>query len=270
MKVLITVKTYPTLSRRHTELVCTAGILEDGSWIRIYPAPFRFLNFDQQYRKYQWVELDLEPNPKDRRPETYRPRNIDAIRLGDFVDTARDWAERRRLLLNAEKSIVYTKLEDIIRGANNNAFSLAVFKPAKILKLIAEDTQTDWDLDKREIAEANLNQGSLFEETDRPDFRIMPKLPVKFSYQFQDASGRKSTLMIEDWEIGQLYWNCLKDGDKNTAISKVRQKYFDEFVRKRDVYLFLGTTLRWHGHAPNPYVIVGVFYPPFEIQPSLL
>lgn len=31
-KVLLTVKTYPTLSRKHGELVCTAGAREDGSW----------------------------------------------------------------------------------------------------------------------------------------------------------------------------------------------------------------------------------------------
>ena len=270
MKVLITVKTYPTLSRRHTELVCTAGITEDGSWVRIYPSPFRFLSNDQRYRKYQWVELDLERNPKDRRPESYRPRNIDDIRLGDFVDTDGNWAERRRLILKAKKSVVYTRLEDVIQGANNNTFSLAVFKPTEIVELISEDTGTDWDLNKKQIAEANLAQGSLFPEMDSPDFKLMPKLPVKFSYRFRDASGTESKLMIEDWEIGQLYWNCLKQGNKAQAISKVRQKYIGEFAQQRDLHLFLGTTLRWHGHAPNPYVVVGVFYPPIEVQRALL
>ncbi len=51
-KVLIAVKTYPTLSRKYTELVCTAGFRDDGSWIRIYPSPFRFLATDQRYRKH--------------------------------------------------------------------------------------------------------------------------------------------------------------------------------------------------------------------------
>ena len=36
-KVLITVKTYPTISTKYEELVCTAGFKEDGTWIRIYP-----------------------------------------------------------------------------------------------------------------------------------------------------------------------------------------------------------------------------------------
>ncbi len=46
-RVLITVKTYPTLSRKYGETVCTAGIREDGSWVRIYPVPFRRL--DEKY-----------------------------------------------------------------------------------------------------------------------------------------------------------------------------------------------------------------------------
>jgi hypothetical protein len=36
-RVFITVKTYPPLSEKYDELVCTAGISEDGSWIRLYP-----------------------------------------------------------------------------------------------------------------------------------------------------------------------------------------------------------------------------------------
>ena len=58
-RVLITVKTYPTLSETHTELVCTAGFREDGTMIRIYPVPFRMLNEYQKYKKYQWISIDL-------------------------------------------------------------------------------------------------------------------------------------------------------------------------------------------------------------------
>ncbi len=50
-KILITVKTYPTLSKKYAELVCTAGVNEAGDWRRIYPIPFRQLNNDQKYIK---------------------------------------------------------------------------------------------------------------------------------------------------------------------------------------------------------------------------
>jgi hypothetical protein len=50
-KVLITVKTYPAISQKYDELVCTAGFREDGTWIRVYPIPFRKLDYGSQYKK---------------------------------------------------------------------------------------------------------------------------------------------------------------------------------------------------------------------------
>ena len=40
-KVLITVMTYPLPSRGYQELVCTAGVTEQGEWIRLYPVDYR-------------------------------------------------------------------------------------------------------------------------------------------------------------------------------------------------------------------------------------
>ena len=71
-RILITVKTYPTLSRKYGETVCTAGIREDGSWVRMYPVPFRRLGEQEQYTKYDWVECQLAPYRSDPRPESFR------------------------------------------------------------------------------------------------------------------------------------------------------------------------------------------------------
>jgi hypothetical protein len=95
------------------------------------------------------------------------------------------------------------------------------------------------------------------------------KVPYKFIYYFKDENGRESKMMIEDWEIGALYWNCLKDaeGDETVALQKVRRKYFDDLAKTKDVYLFLGTVLNKHRRRwSNPFVIVGVFYPPKVVQ----
>ncbi|MFN0215821.1 MAG: hypothetical protein ACKVT2_16300 [Saprospiraceae bacterium] len=78
--------------------------------------------------------------------------------------------------------------------------------------------------------------------------------------------------MIEDWEIGALYWNCLRDaeGDEKKALEKVGKKYDESFRLYKDIYLFLGTTKEWHfRRAKNPFVIIGVFYPKKETQLSL-
>ena len=63
-RVYIVVKTYPTISEKYAELVCTAGVLEDGSWIRLYPIPFRKLELEQKYKKYSWIEVDVERSTK--------------------------------------------------------------------------------------------------------------------------------------------------------------------------------------------------------------
>ena len=36
-KILILVKTYPSLSKKYQEIVCTAGINKRGEWRRVYP-----------------------------------------------------------------------------------------------------------------------------------------------------------------------------------------------------------------------------------------
>ena len=126
-RVLVTVKTYPTLSRKYGETVCTAGVREDGSWVRIYPVPFRRLGEEEQYKKYDWLECDLVRSRKDPRPETYHPANVKQLVSVGHIDTADNWRERRRILLG--KARVQTRLQTMIDGAKANEISLAIFKP---------------------------------------------------------------------------------------------------------------------------------------------
>jgi hypothetical protein len=262
-RVLIAVKTYPVLSDKYIELVCTAGFREDGSWIRIYPSPFRFLEDTQRYRKYQWIELDLVKNTRDKRPESYSPTNIDAIELLDVIPPGGHWEERRKLIL--DRNIIHTNLATIKAAAKNDEYSLVIFKPSKILDVIAKPAEDkNWKVSKEAAATAALAQGSLFKENVQTDYRLMPKLPYKFSYKFEDDEGKSSTLMIEDWEIGQLYWNCRKRYNEAASVEKVREKYFNDFALTKDLFLFLGTTYEWHvRRAPNPYVVIGTFHPGF-------
>jgi Domain of unknown function DUF488 len=120
-RILITVKTYPTLSRKYGETVCTAGIREDGSWARIYPVPFRRLDEAEQYRKFDWLECSLVMNRSDPRPESRKPVDPKELRPVGHIDTANNWRERRRLLLQTAK--VYTRLQVLIDGAKANKFS---------------------------------------------------------------------------------------------------------------------------------------------------
>ena len=269
-RFLITVKTYPTLSRKYGETVCTAGVRENGSWVRIYPVPFRRLEDAEQYRKFDWLECDLVRSRKDPRPETHHPADIKQLNPVGHMGTDCNWHERRLLLLGKAK--VHARLQVLIDGAKANTMSLAIFKPAKIRDFIWEEEEWEWDASKLAEMRNRANQGEIFaEETWRQTFQVIPKLPYSFSYRFEDEVGKASEMQVLDWEAGALYWNCLRscNGDELAALAKVRQKYFDDFTRK-DLHFFLGTTQEFHFRAPNPWVIVGVFPIPSEKQMDLL
>lgn len=268
-RILVTVKTYPTLSKQYGETVCTAGLREDGTWVRIYPVAFRRLDEAQQYEKYDWIECTLVRSSKDHRPETHHPTDPKAIRTVGHIDTKDEWSDRRAVVL--KKTKVYDDLDVLIVGARQNTMSLAVFKPNQIIDFVVEACDRQWDPKKLEAMRAEHAQLDMFDDRSwAQTFQVIPKLPYAFSYRFQDSKGRTSELQILDWEIGQLYWNCLRgsNGDENAAIAKVRQKYMDEFLQK-DLHFYLGTTQEYHQRAPNPWVIIGVLPIPHERQQRL-
>jgi hypothetical protein len=270
-RVLITVTTYPLPSRSYDELVCTAGILENGEWIRIYPVPLSFL-FDLkgsgrlQNVKYTWFELELLKRKDDFRPESHSPQHYDFSDLvvHNHLETDDNWRSRKDICLRK----VYRNITQLIEESKAPTnVSLATFKPTEITGFeIVKDTR-EWKDEWLELRK----QGDLFINVKSPE-TLIPKLPYKFFYKFKDDSGKPSRLMIEDWEIGALYWNCLKraEGDEEIALKKVREQYEANFIKNKDLYLFLGTTKEWHiRRANNPFVIIGVFYPKKELQGRL-
>ncbi len=274
-RILITVKTYPVLSRKHAELVCTAGVTELGECWRLYPVKFRQLQDPQKYRKYQWVEAYVEKSESDNRPESYKIIHDSLKTLGEPLPPDNFWSARKAAFL--EKVEIHTSLDDLIARAHANEVSLAAFRPARILKFDVESVPGVWDADKLAELEREKRQLQLFddEESVARQFAVVEKIPYKFSYQFEDCNGRKSKLMIEDWEIGNLFRNCCRDadGDEAVAVEKVRAKYWGDFVvsGEYDVTLILGTTLTFHRKkAPNPFVIIGVFYPKMDRQGQIL
>lgn len=269
-RVLVTVKTYPTLSTKYGETVCTAAVRPDGSWVRIYPVPFRRFGEQEQYKKYDWLELDLVRNSADPRPETFRPTDQADFRPVGHIDTTDGWRERRELLLSPP-SRVYTNLRRMIEDAKSNVASLGVFRPTRLIDLIVEQDEPEWTpLRVKQMRELSSQFELFSDNTWRETFKLVRKLPWSWSYRFEDDEGRQSTLQILDWEIGALYWNCLSraNGNAADAKAKVRAMYYDRF-RETDLHFFVGTTQQWHFVAPNPWVIIGVFYPPKVLQPRL-
>jgi len=168
IKVLITVKTYPQPSRRHEEVVCTAGVREAGGFIRLYPIRFRALADEHQYQKYQWIEVEAAKRRDDPRPESYQP-NIDTLRsVGPKLGTRDGWAERKRLVLPwASES-----MEELRRRQETDGTSLGLIKPAEITDLTVSPGERHWDPQRV----AWMQQAKLI----GPDLRPLPPVPFYF------------------------------------------------------------------------------------------
>jgi hypothetical protein len=189
---------------------------------------------------------------RDVRKESYRPR-CDTLRLGREILTSNgDWSERARYAL-AKKA---QSMEELAQRQLEDRTSLGVIRPKRIIDLVVTRDAPDW---KQAFHEA-LKQGRIFD--DRTVTKHVPrKVPFKFQYVFEceDDRCKGHRQMIEDWEVGALYWKLVDQGAApDEAAAKVRQKFLDELCAPtKDTHFYVGTIL---GH-PRSWVIIGVFYP---------
>ncbi|MEA1936958.1 MAG: hypothetical protein U9N04_02495 [Patescibacteria group bacterium] len=259
-KILIVAKTYPIKSKKYMELVCTAGVDEDGNWYRIYPIPTKTLKEYEGLKKYTWVDAEILKDKSDSRPESHKI-NISSVKLLDTVSTDNQWSYRKDIVL---KSKVYENLIEIIALAKEeNTLSLCLFKPRKFLHVYFEskDIEEFTDEEKKAYKNANLN---LFEHRSscEVEFKAMPSLPYSIKLEFEDSQGKKSKMNILDWEINQLYWTLKNKKNSDKEIKQgIKDKLF-WMIEKRELYLYLGTMKQMHGWTSNPFTIIGLFYPP--------
>lgn len=248
-KVLITVMTYPHPSRRYQELICTAGISEAGEWIRLYPIDYRYRPRAQQFRKYQWIAVDLTRDTgNDRRKESYRPRLESIEILGDPLPTSDAWAARRAMI----DRLPHRTLNQYKALYESEKVSLGVVRPKRVLDLKIEEVEREWKPRWQRL----FDQFKLFGEPQRP----LRKIPYRFSYVFEcEDSVKPHKATIEDWELGVLF---LKEterlGSEQAAAESVKYKFLNEICApSRDTRFFIGTRFPY-----NAWIVLGVFYPP--------
>lgn len=247
IKVLITARTYPAPAKKGIEVSCTAGVTEDGRWIRLFPVPWRFLDEDKRFRKYQWIEARVRRS-SDHRAESFTI-DIDSIKiLTDPLPSVKRWAERKQVV----DPLLSPSLCDLQRRRNaTKEPTLGFFKPREITRLVLEPQDPTWS----ERDQAKLRQKTLFTV---PLTKELEQLPFKFVYHFKciESTCRGHKLSCTDWEMGQAYrkWSQ-RYGDGWEE--KFRQRFETEMKDRFDTHFFVGTTKS----NPNAWIIVGLFYP---------
>jgi hypothetical protein len=256
-RALIVVRTYPVPARSTVEASCTAGITDDGKWIRLFPIPYRSLDEDKQFTKYQWIEAEVRKPSKDTRPESFTP-NLATIALGDTISTVDEWRARKALVA----PLIRPSMCAIRREHEQSGYpTLGIFRPGTIKRLLIEpEKNPDWDASELD----KLNQAlTLFGDKAATQ---LEKLPFTFKYEFvcADASCKGHTMSCTDWEMGQSFRKWRKQyGIKWEG--PFRQRYEADIINKCDTSFFVGNLHLF----PNAWQIVGLFYPPKQAMGDL-
>lgn len=250
IRVMITVKAYPTVSRQYNETVCVAGIRVDTpspKHVRLFPVPFRELEEAQQFDKYDVVEVDVTGHTRDDRPESRRPV-LATLRVVGHVPTDGDWEQRAMWV----RPLVAGSLCQIKREQRAGGTSLGMFRPGRVtaFKLIKAEERSDWQ-------EMMASQMNIFD----PERRKLEALPYRFVYCFrcaeEECGGHEIGLL--DWEAGAAYLKWRHRYPPQVLEDKIREKWFTQIAGpQRDVHFFVGNLHK----RPRQFMLLGAFWPP--------
>ncbi|MEX2158028.1 MAG: hypothetical protein WEB04_01345 [Dehalococcoidia bacterium] len=245
-RVLITVRTYPTPANKGAETSCTAGITDEGQWIRLFPINYRQLEPEQKFHKYDWVNVRVA-KASDPRPESYTV-DLESIEIESAVKPSRNWQARKEIVLPLEaRSLCSLKRE---RDEHKHP-TLGIFKPREITRLVIEPDDEDWTPEEKQ----KLRQPNLFNQ--RPVIELT-KLPFRFSYEFvcNDAGCQGHKLSCTDWELGAAFIDWRNRYGARWE-EKFCQKFERQMIHERDTRFYVGTVAA----HPHIWIIIGLFYP---------
>ncbi|WKW11216.1 hypothetical protein Strain138_000451 [Pseudogemmatithrix spongiicola] len=260
LRVLIWGKTYPELSSRHTETVCTGAVDERGRPIRLYPVPLRYLGSDRAYSIGDVVEVRAEPNPKDNRPESHRidPASLRIIRN---IPTDRDeWAGRAEWI-NRDRSWHYESIADLEAARLRDDSSIGLIRPGAVERVYLSRKPASARREFEEKWASVTAQRDFF----LPEYKELEFLEHEIRIAWRCAVAC-DTCAKNPHDMMVLDWGLLELARRDRDWEKARQKLESiSNLETRDFRLFIGN-FRLHQQT---WGVIGLWYPKRQAQQRL-
>ena len=187
--VVIVVKTYPELSSKHTETVCTVALdAHTGKPLRLYPVPLRYLGSNAQYRLYDEISVPVEKSGSDPRPESFKIDARGIVQLG-HMDSSHHWRERRELVFR-DPSWHFPSRDAVLAANAATHLSIGLIKPSVIV-----DVQVTAKADtEREVFEKKSGDIQTMKEADLfdPTYVEMMSVPHHRRAMIHPAARRRA------------------------------------------------------------------------------
>jgi hypothetical protein len=240
---MVNCKTYPAVSRKYLETVCTGAISRDGHFTRLYPTPFRFLDEKEQYGRWDIIRVRAYRDAKDPRPESW---HLEPGRPIDIIDTVKSETDRWEWMRKG----VFDSTEQMEKQGRTNG--LVEIVPTELYWKPEEKT---WWAGQLEV----LTQGNLFHDEQLMQ-SLSERVPWQFKLRFTEKStGREGDQKVLAWSYYQGFRRQLRElGDHQKALSAVRDTIYQSTLSPdRSVFAIFGTHSRF-----GQWMISGLYHVP--------
>lgn len=234
-RILITVRTYPNVSKRYTEIVCTGGIAESGEWRRLFPVPLRYMEEKRQYRVWDIISVRLGDQSSDGRLESRRP-DTSTLTVTEHLDSHESrshWVEPTAV--------------DSLRAGEAAGRTLFPVWVGKVKDLVVESDAADWEPWQRQ----KLNEEGLFGKN-----KPLQKLPFRARFVWSDAAGDEHRSTFIAWECGETWRQYRRR--YNDPLDRLKQAFLERCQRSDRLAFFVGNYKR----HPQHFSVCGVYAPP--------
>ncbi len=243
LRLLVNCKTYPAISTKYIETVCTGGVQESGEFVRLYPVPFRFLDEHERYDRWDVIHVRAYKDTKDSRPESWHWIQGTPIKVIQKLSERQRWDWMKQTVHESTAAMEQN-------GLTNGCVQIV---PLRLY----------WQKEESELTTAQLNvvrQTNMFISNEDLQ-QIADRMAWQFRLEFRQANSD----IVEDAKVLAWSWyqglrRRLRKMDDQSALQDTV-----DFISKsifnpaRTVFAIFGTHSRF-GH----WMISSLYHVPKE------
>lgn len=186
-------------------------------WKRLYPVRFRYLQGDQRFRRWQWIEFDHRRPTSDARIESCHVYE-------DRIFSSGELSEKDRFALLAPMVLPSAK------AAAAQGASLALIRPSNTKFVWKIKPSALFDAERAAYKSASAQRDILDVE-----LAAFEPSPYQFAFTFSDAAG-PHTWRCGDWETHATFFRLRHQYSEQAALRHLDRVYNEEYPQRGMVF----------------------------------